>query len=162
MLIILVFVASIIIIFSVKDLKKNKNFSQILNETEDSLDDIDVKIGKLRREFSETILNLQLEIEDLKNIVEKDCSKEDVIRYDKIKDEYITKNEIYSTNKNMKNTEFNIETNSNNCTVSLSENSVKVEQIKALYSQNFSVEEIADKLKLGKGEVLLIEELYLK
>ncbi|GAA0115876.1 DUF6115 domain-containing protein [Clostridium senegalense] len=162
MLIILVFVASIIIIFSVKDLKKNKNFSQILNETEDSLDDIDVKIGKLRREFSETILNLQLEIEDLKNIVEKDCSKEDVIRYDKIKDEYITKNEIYSTNKNMKNTEFNIETNSNNCTVSLSENSVKVEQIKTLYSQNFSVEEIADKLKLGKGEVLLIEELYLK
>ncbi|MBU5225364.1 hypothetical protein KQI36_01620 [Clostridium senegalense] len=162
MLIILVFVASIIIIFSVKDLKKNKNFSQILNETEDSLDDIDVKIGKLRREFSETILNLQLEIEDLKNIVEKDCSKEDVIRYDKIKDEYITKNEIYSTNKNMKNIEFNIETNSNNCTVSLSENSVKVEQIKTLYSQNFSVEEIADKLKLGKGEVLLIEELYLK
>lgn len=162
MLIILVFIASIIIIFSVKDLKKNKNFSQILNETEDSLDDIDVKIGKLRREFSETILNLQLEIEDLKNIVEKDCSKEDGIRYDKIKDEYITKNEIYSTNKNMKNTEFNIETNSNNCTVSLSENSVKVEQIKALYSQNFSVEEIADKLKLGKGEVLLIEELYLK
>lgn len=162
MLIILVFVASIIIIFSVKDLKKNKNFSQILNETEDSLDDIDVKIGKLRREFSETILNLQLEIEDLKNIVEKDCSKEDVIRYDKIKDEYITKNEIYSTNKNMKNTEFNIETNSNNCTVSLNENSVKVEQIKTLYSQNFSVEEIADKLKLGKGEVLLIEELYLK
>ncbi|WP_010292369.1 DUF6115 domain-containing protein [Clostridium senegalense] len=162
MLIILVFIASIIIIFSVKDLKKNKNFSQILNETEDSLDDIDVKIGKLRREFSETILNLQLEIEDLKNIVEKDCSKEDGIRYDKIKDEYITKNEIYSTNKNMKNTELNIETNSNNCTVSLSENSVKVEQIKALYSQNFSVEEIADKLKLGKGEVLLIEELYLK
>ncbi|WP_061994884.1 hypothetical protein [Clostridium sp. ATCC 25772] len=162
MLIILVFIASIIIIFSVKDLRKNKNFSQILNETEDSLDNIDVKIGKLRREFSETILNLQLEIEDLKNIVEKDCSKEDGIRYDKIKDEYITKNKIYSTNKNMKNTELNIETNSNNCTVSLSENSVKVEQIKALYSQNFSVEEIADKLKLGKGEVLLIEELYLK
>ncbi|WP_346847905.1 hypothetical protein [uncultured Clostridium sp.] len=41
-------------------------------------------------------------------------------------------------------------------------NSLKVEEVKALLAEGLSEEGIAQRLNIGKGEVLLIKELYLK
>ncbi len=41
-------------------------------------------------------------------------------------------------------------------------NSLKVEEVKALLAEGLSEEGIAQQLNIGKGEVLLIKELYLK
>lgn len=41
-------------------------------------------------------------------------------------------------------------------------NNIKVAEIDKLVKQGFSDEQIAEKMKIGKGEVLLIKELYLK
>ncbi|MEG0307335.1 MAG: hypothetical protein RR636_05280 [Clostridium sp.] len=43
-----------------------------------------------------------------------------------------------------------------------SNNSLKVEDVKKLLNQGISDEEIAQSLNIGKGEVLLIKELYLR
>nr|WP_242947144.1 hypothetical protein [Clostridium haemolyticum] len=41
-------------------------------------------------------------------------------------------------------------------------NSLKLKQVQELIDKGLSVEEIANILKVGKGEILLIRELYLK
>ena len=41
-------------------------------------------------------------------------------------------------------------------------NSVKIDEIKAMLDKNLSLDEISEKLKIGKGEVLLLKELYIK
>ncbi|MGL4730167.1 MAG: DUF6115 domain-containing protein [Clostridium sp.] len=162
MLVVLIFIAVLIIIFSLKGLKESQSFSEVLINTSEEIDDVDVRIGKLRREFSETILDLQLEIQELKEEMVKCNSKEEIKSSDNIKEENITSNKIYLRDGNMVEYKVNTQNDEKECEVDLSENSIKVEQIKELYNQNFSLEEIAEKLELGKGEVLLIEELYLK
>lgn len=162
MLVVLIFIAVLIIIFSLKGLKESQSFSEVLINTSEEIDDVDVRIGKLRREFSETILDLQLEIQELKEEMVKCNSKEEIKSSDNIKEENITSNKIYLRDGNMVEYKVNTQNDEKECKVDLSENSIKVEQIKELYNQNFSLEEIAEKLELGKGEVLLIEELYLK
>lgn len=162
MLVVLIFIAVLIIIFSLKGLKESQSFSEVLITTSEEIDDVDVRIGKLRREFSETILDLQLEIQELKEEMVKCNSKEEIKSSDNIKEENITSNKIYLRDGNMVEYKVNTQNDEKECKVDLSENSIKVEQIKELYNQNFSLEEIAEKLELGKGEVLLIEELYLK
>ena len=41
-------------------------------------------------------------------------------------------------------------------------NSVRIDEIKAMLDKNLSLDEISEKLKIGKGEVLLLKELYIK
>ncbi|MCD3298002.1 DUF6115 domain-containing protein, partial [Clostridium botulinum] len=41
-------------------------------------------------------------------------------------------------------------------------NSLRLKQVQELIDKGLSIEEIADILKVGKGEILLIRELYLK
>ena len=45
---------------------------------------------------------------------------------------------------------------------SVDSNNIKITEIKKLYEKGLSVEEIALELNIGKGEVLLVKELYLK
>ena len=42
------------------------------------------------------------------------------------------------------------------------ENSVKIDEIRKMLDKGLSVDEVAEKLSLGKGEVLLIRGLYIK
>ena len=46
--------------------KDKKSFSGTLKDKEDNIKDYEIEIGKLRRELSETVLELQKEIENLK------------------------------------------------------------------------------------------------
>lgn len=75
-----------------------------------------------------------------------DETKEDKVKINKVK---INKVKV-SENKD------------NNSETNTKSNSLKVEDVKKLLIQGLSDEEIAQSLNIGKGEVLLIKELYLK
>ncbi|MTK11266.1 MAG: hypothetical protein F8N39_03995 [Clostridiaceae bacterium] len=190
--------------------KEKRTFSNVLEHSENSMKDYDLEIGKLRKEFAETVLELQREIEDLKadrELSENDIYIEDNHRSDnkeKTEDNY--KNGDYALNKmdveyeniSGSNDVINsIDTNENNTSVnyliddstpingidennteeeninknneayqkkgsSVKRNNVKVDEISKLLDEGLSVDEISEKIGIGKGEVLLIKELYIK
>lgn len=190
--------------------KEKRTFSNVLEDSENSMKDCDLEIGKLRKEFAETVLELQKEIEDLK--ADRELSKNDIyIENDyrsnnKEKTENNYKNEDYILNKgdikyeniSGSNDVINsIDVNENNTFVnyliddstpingidennteeeninknneayqkkgsSVKRNNVKVDEISKLLDEGLSVDEISEKIGIGKGEVLLIKELYIK
>jgi len=208
--------------------KEKKSFSGTLKDKENNMQDYEIEIGKLRRDLSETVLELQKEIEALKATRESNNLKE--VRYnDDLENKDFSKN-LYGRNshnddkmvnrhlkpknveehqeenfekefesaqsdklnekdkneieyKSVKDTETvnasNIEEqnaeNYNNKTNNglniydivdenkkSNENNVKVTEIRAMLHNGLSVDEIAEKIGIGKGEVLLIKELYIK
>ncbi|MCM0650431.1 hypothetical protein NBE98_18880 [Clostridium swellfunianum] len=151
----LIIIGTTLIIFNIKAIKREKNsFKNVFHNKEEELAEFEVRLGVLRREFSETILELQKQIIELKkeNI-------EDVITYTKENeksDEELT--EVIEDKKNdipSEDSEVKKENNTKG-------NSVKIEEINKLLEEGFSVEDVSVKLGVGKGEVLLIKELYLK
>jgi len=64
--------------------------------------------------------------------------------------------DINATKKDIKN-----EANSKGSNSS-KQNNVKVNEISMLLDEGLSVDEISEKIGIGKGEVLLIKELYIK
>jgi hypothetical protein len=176
----LIFIGLTLIILNVLSIKKqNNSFNGALGNAIENIDDYDIRLGELRREFSESILELQSEIMDMKEIMEKDNrlnknydlqqDKRDEKKYnfEKIEKKQpvnlyledvnnIKENEkIYDENKN----EIIIEEQS---TSTNNNNSAKVDEIKRLFSEGLSAEEISEILHLGKGEVLLIKDLYIR
>lgn len=157
MIIILILIALILIIFNYKAIKKERNsFKDILRLNEESSEDYMLEIINLRKDFGETITELQKEILDLKkqkeiiitNSVTPISNEDDRhINIDNHKDIFINND---SNNNEMKSKVEEKITNE------------KVSKVKALLNQGFNMEEICAQLNLGKGEVLLIKELYLK
>lgn len=263
--ILLLFIGTILIVLNVNAIKKDKkSFSGTLKDKEDNIKDYQIEIGQLRRELSETVLELQKEIEALKlkretnnnfkkerydnNLedtelytslyeensyndekkITKETEDEDFeqdfrkellkgiesmqnnklneqekneIKYEDKKiveqiiennavqqneyedkkeaelqreDIYEIKDEVQQQGENKQQSEekkknyikktdnglnnYNI-TNENNKS---SYNSVKVDEIKEMIDNGLSVDEISEKIGIGKGEVLLIKELYIK
>ncbi|HAG45050.1 MAG TPA: hypothetical protein DCL31_19160, partial [Clostridium sp.] len=111
-----------------------------------------------RREFSETILELQQEILELK---EKYDVKYKEKEYDNILEEKL---ELFNMPiiKEKPEEKQNKSTNLEKTKEETLENNIKIQQIKELFEKNLSIEEIVEKSGLGKGEILLIKELYLK
>jgi len=137
--ILLIAIGLILIITAMFEFKKNK-FKQEFKSALDNTDDFKVEIGKLRKEFSETILELQKEIYEVKglensnenefheNIENKEGKKGVFI-------EKISKEEVgYSSN---------------------------IEMIRKLINEGKDIEEVCGLTKMSKGEVLLVKELYL-
>jgi hypothetical protein len=54
------------------------------------------------------------------------------------------------------------EENSQNIDKKEDSNNIKINEIETLIQSGLSMDEISEKLGIGKGEVLLIKELYLK
>lgn len=186
--------------------KEKRTFSNVLEHSENSMKDYDLEIGKLRKEFAETILELQREIENLKadrELSENDIYIEDDYRSNnkennyKNKDYILNKKDIKYENISDDNGVINsIDVNENNTFVnyliddsttingidennteeninksneayqkkdsSVKHNNVKVDEISKLLDEGLSVDEISEKIGIGKGEVLLIKELYIK
>lgn len=175
MLIALLIIGVILIIFSMKSLKKDRSiFSDTFQNAQNNIDDVDIKIGKFRTEFSETVLEIQLEIEKLREDIEilnKKLDNNDL--YIETERVCINKN-LEDLNKKInkgeeKSYDIKVESKATNFTGKINENheeladkNEKIIEIKKLLQDNLSVEEISEKLGLGKGEVLLIKELYLK
>ena len=150
MIFLLLFVGSILIILNVRALKKEKgSFQLTLDNAGDHMEEFEIQIGALRREFSETILELQMEIRNLNRDFNSCNSKTN--SNETIKKTNKKQIDIQNINKE----EVNIKENN-------TANSVKINEIEKLLSQGLSIENIAEKLSMGKGEVLLIKQLYIK
>lgn len=202
MYIFLFVIGAILIAANIKALKKEKlSFKNSLDTAATEVTDFDIKLTEVRREFAETITELQGEILDLKlriealnNPKEKGLSKYSIQRENI--SENINENNFYSEEFKNNNETNTIDLNYNNNAVVLEEkanlhmdnisfsedpidnpqtiekqhekekvnstNNLKVEDVKALFAEGSSVEEVAARLNIGKGEVLLIRELYLK
>ena len=152
----LIFIGLILVILNVLSIRKqNKSFTGVLGDAIENTHDYDIRIGELRREFSESILELQSEIMDMKAGMKKNkdtnksCEKN--TSYFEDASDIENREKIYHENKG----EIIIDE------VHYS-NSEKVEEIKRLFSEGCSVEEISEIMNLGKGEVLLIKDLYIR
>lgn len=163
MLIPLLFIGIILIIFNIKAIKKEeKSFDKAFKDAEFNTDEIDVKFGELRREFSETILELQQEILELKEKYDVKYNEKD---YDNIleeKLELLNMPIIKEKSEEEQNESINLEELKKETKEETLENNIKIQQIKELFEEKLSIEEIVEKSGLGKGEILLIKELYLK
>ncbi|MFL0246761.1 hypothetical protein [Candidatus Clostridium stratigraminis] len=202
MVLILLGIGLLLIIFNIRAIKKEKSsFKNIFIHTEEDMEEFDIKLSEIRREFSETILELQKEIVILKE--DYDSSKninEPINRAEDFKAEHIDdtieseikegndiylnnidKSKIMEENKASEITkiieenksEFNSEIIDNNEKLSnIKENiinddnelsnNIKIDEINKLLALGLSIEEISEKLSIGRGEVLLIKELYLR
>jgi hypothetical protein len=157
----------VLVILNVRAIKNEKNsFKQVLSDKEYDLSEVDVRIGQLRREFSETILELQKEILSLKEeqkskeAVLENISNEDVQEYRSIdivieKDEEVISEvkviDSQIVNEKLEEKSEKIQNGSN-----------RIKEIGELLDKGTSIDEICEKFKMGKGELLLIKDLYLK
>ncbi|MBC2580670.1 hypothetical protein [Clostridium sp. DJ247] len=208
----------LLIVVNINAIKRSKNsFSETLDVKEKDIKDYDVKIIQIRKEFAETILELQKEIETLKykvSVIESNNSKKELVHkemsidkdskdehknlsnydsdinsstkfknqndisYNINKDiEINSNNEIEksrdmskdkklnisakeSIHKNVENTIKNNEKKYENNKVT--DNNIKIKEITKMLEDGLSVDEISKIIGIGKGEVLLIKELYIK
>ena len=165
----LIFIGLILIILNVLAIKKqNKSFNGVLGNALGNIQDDDIRIGELRREFSESILELQSELMEIKENMEKNDSSinknyqsnqdenKKLITIDVPQQDKDTNKIIIDEFKQVKNNNKIMFDGSHN------NNSAKVNEIKRLFNGGSSVDEVSEIMHLGKGEVLLIKDLYIK
>ena len=167
----LIIISLTLIFLNIISLKKDKNsFKGILINKEENLQNYEVEIGKLRREMGETILDIQTEMEELKEKLNKlECiiEKEDIVKNQCNAIEKENTINIEEEKTNAKQEINNEKVKAKNCEVlddnkDNNKNSVKLKEIKKLIDKGMNEEEIAEVLHIGRGEMLLIKELYLK
>ena len=154
----LIFIGLILIILNVMAIKKqNKSFDGVLGNAIGNINDYDIKLGEIRREFSESILDLQSEIMHIRETMERNVDIAEVTEeiYDDNTNETVI-DDFYSSEGNDISMDTDTNTNTSNG------NTEKVQEIKRLYSEGLSAQEISEKMQLGKGEVLLIIDLYIR
>ncbi|MCB2291937.1 hypothetical protein LGK95_00090 [Clostridium algoriphilum] len=154
----LIFIGLILIILNVLAIKKqNKSFNGVLGNAMGNIHDNDIIIGELRREFSENILELQSELMKLKEDIER--NNKTIKRAELTQDKGENKIIIEENNDDIimdKPSIISPIEEPRNAT------SQKVDEIKRLFCEGLSLDEISEILHLGKGEVLLIKNLYIK
>ncbi|KGN03395.1 hypothetical protein Z969_00030 [Clostridium novyi A str. 4570] len=153
---VLLIIGICLIFLNVRGLSKEKNsFENVLNKEKVNIDDVKLEIGSLRKEFAETLLEVQREIVAIKDKLDMEENlhtngdesyKEKTIYDDKIENI-----------KDIVDIDFNKEVVEDK-----KENKLRIKEVRDLINKGLSIEEIADVLKVGKGEILLIKELYLK
>ena len=174
MYILLIILGAVLLGINYKAIKKSEGtFAQEMKVAERNTSEVDEKLMEMRSEFAATITELQREISNLR---EKNVDLVEESNYNKNKEEYyenkdndvVEENDyinslLNSVSKVSDNLEIKNE-DKNNDTISLEEgnNSLKVDEVKELLLQGIAEDEIAQRLNIGKGEVLLIKELYLK
>jgi hypothetical protein len=150
----LIFIGVVLVILNVMAIKKqDKSFDGVLGNAIGNINDYDIKLGEIRREFSESIIELQSELMIIREAMEKNVNiAEDA---EKISDDDKSKiviDDLYN----------NDDTSTSTSISSNNGNADKVQEIKRLLSEGLSITEISEILQLGKGEVLLIKDLYIR
>ncbi|MFD3157464.1 hypothetical protein ACFIJ5_11460 [Haloimpatiens sp. FM7330] len=158
----LIIIGVLLILINVRTIKKEKNnFKSTYDFKKENLKDYQLEIGKLRSELSETILEIQKEIEYLKTEVENKKNTSENLETKDVEiqvDNSINRrhiDEIIEDDKDIKH-------NDKKDDLEISNKSVKVLEVDKLLQEGVSIDEISEKLDIGKGEVLLIKELYAK
>ena len=148
--IVIILIGIVLIIVNYKALKKNESsFSSVYSNKKEDLTEVDLKIGQIRKDMAESLLELQQEILELKKTNKSADNFNDVKNFD-IKSEKSIKNE----------TEYLL-TEENSVINEIHFNN-KTEQIKKLLDMGFDDDQICEKLSLGKGEVQLVKGLFKK
>ena len=109
---------------------KNSASKEVLINKTDTITEVEIEIQNLRRDFAETIGVLQMDIKNLSKDI-------DNLKGTQVTEESIIENDFSNSGK------------SNN-----------VEEVKRLIEQGISIDDICKILSIGKGEVLLIKDLY--
>ncbi|MEG0772958.1 hypothetical protein [Clostridium sp.] len=201
---------SLVILNALAIKREKRSFKNTFQIAESDITETDIKIGELRREFAETITELQSEIIYLKELVESLQSNDSKLHnsnnyevkvvgktevntelkdsiMDDLREFYYNNAENLETsyNKNILLENLSVEKQENTETSSSSDkyedenkeikeshrveknmepssNNLKIEDVRNLFDKGLNVDEIASQLNIGKGEVLLIKELYLR
>lgn len=158
---ILLVIGIILVLVNYRSLKKENgsSFEATLNKAAIRTNDYDLELIKLRKEFAETILELQNEIEGLKDKFNNDAEHKEEININDYT-EKITNEDFYEEDINDE--LENLDEDEDISDKSQQSNNVKVKEIENLLQEGLSIDLISEKLGIGKGEVLLIEKLYLK
>ncbi|WP_346913535.1 hypothetical protein [Clostridium sp.] len=160
-------------------MREENNFNKAMIDAESNIDEVDMRLIEIRSEFAKTITELQREISDLKKenytefIEEELLEKSDDSNKDISNDEYINTlvdkadsldDDILIQGENIDElmNDSKEEEKDSNPRKGIRDNSLKVEEVKELLGEGLSEDIIAQRLNIGKGEVLLIKELYLK
>jgi uncharacterized membrane-anchored protein YhcB (DUF1043 family) len=143
-------------------LREKKSFREQLDLKQNEMGDYKIEIGKIRKEFAETVFELQKEIESLKS--ENRNNMNEVMLYNRSgkKTAGDSSPQKSSTNDSSYQKSSADAENSDEIESEINENNVKIDEVRDLLSKNMPVDEISQKTGIGKGEVLLIKELYTK
>ncbi|MDF2504513.1 hypothetical protein [Clostridium sp.] len=170
--IVLLIIGILLIAINVKVVKREKNsFKNVFDNASTNMKDYDVEIGKIRKEFAETVFELQKEVEGLKDRLDKNYNENDKnISYGDIETNFFNNNKMDSIEisnykddvKEVKTIDKAEEINKNEYRDNNEINNAKVDDIEKLIKEGLSVDSISKKLGIGKGEVLLIQKLYIK
>jgi hypothetical protein len=174
----LILVGVLVIAYGLKSDKKDKpRFEELLQKKENDVNDFDIAVGELRMEFSSTILELQKEIMELSqkvdmlNKIEQYGSSSVVIEkteIPEIEEKAPRKRKMKTApaaSKEEAEVNINIEqekTMESPETIPQSGNGSRIEEIRQLFDRGIPIDEICEKVQMGRGEILLIKELYLK
>jgi len=151
----LVIVGVLLIVLNFHSINKDKGlFKENLSSSIENIDENQIKIGKLRVDIAESFLDLQTQMQQMKEesdllgqrIITLEKNKSKLKKIDKIIDEPIILNSIYQANTDSNNPEMDL----------------KINDVQKLLDMGVSIDEVAVKLCIGKGEVILIKNLYLK
>lgn len=146
---ILIVIGVILVVLNYKALKKDESsFSDVLKYKQKDMTEVEVEIGAIRRDIAESLTELQKEILDIKQHINFNNNLED------IKENLETDEELISSNLNSLDEEVDV--------INEIDNKNKTGVIRELISLGLNDEEICEKLSLGKGEVLLVRNLYKK
>ncbi|ADL51480.1 hypothetical protein [Clostridium cellulovorans] len=184
-------IGTFLIIFNVKMINKDKqSFKDTFDETKENLPDYKLEIGQLRKEFAETVLELQSEIEKLKFEISNKGNEASVNEDKEEKLDFESKDvlgiEIEENHKTIDHViddevaldsdgleyedeevdEFTVkdvkkdELLDDNSNDST--NDQKIQEVRDMIEAGKSIDEIAKTLNIGKGEVQLIKGFYLR
>lgn len=146
---ILIVIGVILVVLNYKALKKDEtSFSDVLKYKQKDMTEVEVEIGAIRRDIAESLTELQKEILDIKQHINFNNNVED------IKENLETDEELISNNLTSIDKEVDV--------INEIDNKNKTGAIRELISLGLNDEEICEKLSLGKGEVLLVRNLYKK
>ena len=146
---ILIVIGVILVVLNYKVLKKDEtSFSDVLKYKQKDMTEVEIEIGAIRRDIAESLTELQKEILDIKQHINFNNNVED------IKENLETDEELISNNLTSIDEEVDV--------INEIDNKNKTEVIRELISLGLNDEEICEKLSLGKGEVLLVRNLYKK
>lgn len=160
-IVILLAIGLILIFINIRVIKRdNKDlFEEKLDRISPNSEDYNFEIGQLRKEFGETIFELQKEIENLKEEIES-IKKLNL----KTKEKNFTDDNINKSNHEIhKKIDVVVDNNITDEDNDMGEEeNLKAKEIKKLMKDGLSTDEISQRLNIGKGEVLLIQKLYIK
>ena len=174
MVFILIIIGTFLILLNIKAIKKEDNsFSSILKREESITSrDYDVEIISIRKDLAESILDIQKEMEEIKNSIININNKDgDKINYLEDIEEKVRKDDsIINDIKSIEgdNVMSSIKSNGEDViseinfanTNNESNKTNKVDEVKRLVENGLTDEEICEKMAIGKGEVLLIRGLF--